>query len=127
MKMVLYSLLSISIITTQAQTPPTSPVPNNKPEFTKQVLSFEGEEINIIRDTFGIPHILAKTLRGAYFGGGYAVAHDRLFQLERYRRDARGELAEIEGPQAYQRDRVMRIIGYTEAEYLSMFNLMGED
>ena len=127
MRKALHSLLAISIIAAQAQTSPTSRMPDNKLEFSKQVLSFGGEEINIIRDTFGVPHILAKTRRGAYFGGGYAVAHDRLFQLERHRRDARGELAEIEGPQAFQRDRVMRIIGYTEAEYLSMFSLMDED
>jgi penicillin amidase len=93
---------------------------------SKQTLSLGGDEITIIRDNFGVPHIFAKTVRGAYYGGGYAVAQDRLYQLERFRRDARGALAEIEGAPAAVRDTQMRIIGYTEEELQVMFNRLEE-
>lgn len=95
---------------------------NVRPAFSMQKLNVDGEEVTIIRDSFGIPHIIASTDRGAYFGGGYAVAQDRLFQLERFRRDARGEIAEIEGPQAYVRDLRTRLFLYTEAELQAFFD-----
>jgi penicillin G amidase len=97
------------------------------PVFQTQKLNVDGEEVTIIRDQFGVPHILAATKRGAFFGGGYAVAQDRLFQLERFRRDARGEIAEIEGPQAFIRDLRTRLFRYTEPELQSIFNSLGGD
>ena len=100
---------------------------NQDSALSKQTLKLEGEEIAIIRDSFGVPHILAETQRGVYYGGGYAVAQDRLFQLMRFRRDARGTLAEIEGPQATVRDTQMRIIGYTEDEFQAMFDRLSDD
>src|SRR2546421_3713187 len=109
-----------SIITlialTLASTSFTQQERDKKTKFTKQTLSVDNEEVTIIRDSYGVPHVLASTERGVYFGGGYAVAEDRLFQLERYRRDARGQVAEIEGVEAASRDQQVRTIGYTEAE-----------
>jgi penicillin amidase len=97
-----------------------------KGSFTKQTLRLDGEEITIIRDSFGVPHILAGTERGAYFGGGYAVAQDRLFQLERYRRDARGEMAEIDA-QAFERDKQVRTLGYSEDDLQAQFDALNEE
>lgn len=87
-----------------------------RPSFKKEQVKIDGEEVTIVRDDFGVPHILASTERGAYFGGGYAVAQDRLFQLERFRRNALGRLAEIEGLQAYAADQNVRTLGYTDAQ-----------
>jgi penicillin amidase len=98
-----------------------------KPRFSRQTLQFEGEPVTVIRDSYGVPHILAQTERGAYYGGGYAIAQDRLFQMERYRRDARGELAEIEGPKALARDQQVRTLGYTEAELQAAFNSLSRE
>jgi penicillin amidase len=95
-----------------------------KPKFTKQVISLEGGEVTIIRDEFGVPHVLAGSERAVYYGGGYAVAQDRLFQLERFRRDARGRLAEIEGPSAFLRDQQVRRNGYTEEELRAQYDAM---
>lgn len=90
-------------------------------KFTRQILKLDGEEITVIRDNFGVPHIFAATERGAYYGGGYAVAQDRLYQLERFRRDARGEVAEIEGRPALTRDAITRSFIYTEPQLLAGF------
>lgn len=95
-----------------------------KASFQEQKLYLDGEEIRIIRDAYGIPHILSATPRAAYYAGGYAVAQDRLYQLERFRRDARGELAEIESSQAFYRDAQTRRLGYTEEELQAAFNTL---
>ncbi|MFN3684382.1 MAG: penicillin acylase family protein, partial [Fimbriimonadaceae bacterium] len=34
----------------------------------------------IVRDDYGVPHILAPTWEEAFFHAGYAVAEDRLWQ-----------------------------------------------
>jgi penicillin G amidase len=92
---------------------------------SKQTLVLGDEKITIIRDNYGVPHIFAESQRGAYYGGGYAVAQDRLYQLERFRRDARGTLAEIEGPLAVARDMQMRVLGYPEEKLQIMFDRLG--
>jgi len=51
----------------------------------------------IVRDKFGVPHIYGASVADAFFGYGYAVAEDRLFQLEMRRRQATGQLAAVLG------------------------------
>lgn len=51
----------------------------------------------IVRDKFGVPHIYGENVPDAFFGYGYAVAEDRLFQLEMRRRQATGQLAAVLG------------------------------
>ena len=53
-------------------------------------LDVNGELVTIYRDDFGTPHIFAETNRGLFEAYGYAVAQDRLWQLELNRRAARG-------------------------------------
>jgi acyl-homoserine lactone acylase PvdQ len=45
------------------------------------VSELSGEEIQIVRDQFWIPHIFASTAAGAAYGSGYAQAEDRTNQL----------------------------------------------
>lgn len=47
---------------------------------------------------------------------GYAVATDRLWQGEVYRRSARGRLAEIFGPEQLLSDMLVRTMGYSDEE-----------
>lgn len=68
-------------------TPPTSLI----------TLEVAGDSVTIARDEFGVPHIFAKTNRGLFEGFGHAVAQDRLWQLEFFRRVAYGTLSEILG------------------------------
>jgi penicillin amidase len=65
-------------------------------------------EVRVVRDNWGVPHILANSEADAYFALGYCMAQDRLFQMETLRRLARGELAELLGPPAVVVDRIMR-------------------
>ncbi len=70
------------------------------------MLRVEGlvEPVEILRDRWGIAHIYAKSEHDLFFAQGYNAAHDRLFQLEVWRRNATGTVAEMLGPQELKRD-----------------------
>ncbi len=40
------------------------------------------KQLTIKRDNFGVPHIYANDTYGLFYGYGYAIATDRLFQME---------------------------------------------
>lgn len=64
----------------------------------------------IYRDEYGTPHVFADDNYGVYFGFGYAVAEDRLFQMEMLRRTAQGRVAEVLGGEFVDLDRHIRTI-----------------
>jgi penicillin G amidase len=67
--------------------------------------------VEIIRDRAGVPHIYAQSTSDVYFGLGYAMAQDRLWQMDRLRRRALGRQAEILGPDYVQSDLLHRAVG----------------
>ncbi len=70
------------------------------------------EPVEILRDRWGIAHIYARTELDLFFAQGYNVARDRLFQLELWRRQATGTMAEIVGPRALSADRGARLLRF---------------
>ena len=66
--------------------------------------------LQIRRDRFGVPHIIAAGESDLYFGMGYAMAQDRLWQMDFMRRLGSGRLAEILGPELLPADRFFRTI-----------------
>lgn len=86
------------------------------------VLDVDGAPAKIVRDEFGIPHIFAPTNRAVFVAYGFAVANDRLWQLETFRRSGRGTLAEILGPTFLPADRFSRLLGYTDEELDAQFH-----
>ncbi len=60
--------------------------------------------VEILIDRWGIPHLYALTERDLFFAQGFNAARDRLFQLEIWRRQATGTLAEIIGRKALRHD-----------------------
>ena len=54
-------------------------------------------EIKIVRDEYGMPHIYANDTWHLFYGYGYVVAQDRLFQMEMARRSTQGTVAEVLG------------------------------
>ena len=50
------------------------------------------EGATVVRDEYGVPHISSDNTWELYFALGYCQAQDRLFQMDFYRRAARGEL-----------------------------------
>ncbi|MBX6365318.1 MAG: penicillin acylase family protein, partial [Gemmatimonadetes bacterium] len=84
--------------------------------------------VEIARDRWGIAHIYAANEDDLFFAQGYNAARDRLFQLEIWRRQATGTLAEILGPRELDRDigaRLHRFRGDPHAE-LAHYHPRGE-
>lgn len=83
-----------------------------KPQLTGE-LNLQGlqNEVEVLFDAYGIPHIYAQTMEDAYFALGYVHAQDRLFQMEMLRRAAGGRLAEILGEDLVPVDKFFRILG----------------
>jgi len=68
--------------------------------------------VTITRDRLGVPHIQAANLQDLLFAQGYVMAQDRLWQMDLSRRVAAGELAEIFGERALERDKESRTYLY---------------
>lgn len=60
--------------------------------------------VEIRVDRWGIAHIYAQTEHDLFFAQGWNAARDRLFQLELWRRQATGTVAEMLGPREIPRD-----------------------
>jgi penicillin amidase len=93
-----------------------------KPEYGK---------IEIVRDTWGIPHVFSHTDPGAMYGLGYATADQRGFQMTYSLRIIQGRLAEMVGNRprtgrqetALDHDRKMRTFGWARAAVRTAANL----
>src|SRR5688572_23617411 len=68
--------------------------------------------VEVVRDTWGVPHIYAQSTDDLFFAQGYVMAQDRLWQMEMWRRTAEGRLAEVLGAGAVPRDRHARLLKY---------------
>ena len=68
--------------------------------------------VELLRDSSGIVHIRAQNEHDLFFTQGYSAARDRLFQLELWRRQATGTMAEVLGAQWVERDRASRLLKF---------------
>jgi penicillin G amidase len=68
--------------------------------------------VEILRDGSGISHIYAQNEHDLFFAQGYVAATDRLFQLELWRRQATGTVAELLGPRELPRDIGARLFKF---------------
>lgn len=84
------------------------PVPNGASETTTGAVR---SSVRIRRDSLGIAHVTAESEPDLFFGLGYAMAQDRLWQMDFQRRFVRGQLAAILGRRALSSDRMMRTLG----------------
>jgi penicillin amidase len=68
--------------------------------------------VTVERDAHGIPHIEAATQDDLFFAQGYVTAQDRLWQMDTFRRNANGDLAEILGPSLVRHDKTQRTLQF---------------
>jgi len=68
--------------------------------------------VEIVWDSWGVPHIFAETQNDLAFGMGYAMAQDRLWQMDIFRRVAGGTLSEIIGEATLEADSFARVMGF---------------
>ena len=78
--------------------------------------------VTITRDAYGVPNVRAGNDRDLWKGVGYAMAQDRLVQLELFRRATQGRLAELLGPDRLESDIVARRDYYTPRELQRTLN-----
>ena len=84
------------------------------------------QQVTIYRDQSGVPHVFADTSEAVYYGGGYALAQDRLAEFERARRYALGRMAEID-PSRLEADKQARAVAYTEADTQTAFDSLAPE
>lgn len=78
------------------------------------------ERGEVLRDTYGVPHVYTQNAHDLFFLQGYVTAQDRLFQMDLYRRAAEGRLAEVLGEPGLESDRLLRTIGLARAAQLDL-------
>jgi penicillin amidase len=101
------------------------PAPKESPEEllkkARQVLAqTEGElklpglkePVEVLRDRWGVAHIYAKNTSDLFFAQGFVAAQDRLFQIDLWRRQSTGEMAEVFGPGFVEADTFARLLKY---------------
>src|SRR5580692_12721571 len=68
--------------------------------------------VEIVLDAWGIPHIYAATQHDAFFAQGWNAAHDRLWEIDLWRKRGLGRLSESFGPAYVAQDRAARLLLY---------------
>ncbi len=82
--------------------------------------------VEVIRDELGTPHVYADTDDDLFFGYGFAMGQDRLWQLDYLRRKAMGRLAEVLGPDGLEMDVIARTVGVNRIAEEEIGRIPGE-
>ena len=90
------------------------------------------DPVTTTRDAQGIWFIEGGSLYDVYEAMGYAVATDRLFQMDTFRRSARGSMSELFGAEFLgvdflTADITARLVMYSDDELTEMFNGLSDD
>jgi len=83
--------------------------------------------VTVRRDAHGVPHIEATTQLDLFEAQGYVTAQDRLWQMDVYRRNADGTLAQILGPGLVQHDTMQRVLQFRRTAQRIYANLPGDE
>jgi penicillin amidase len=81
------------------------------------------EEVQIIRDSMGVPHIYAKNEHDLFMVQGYVHAQDRFFQMDFWRHIGTGRLAEMFGEDLVNTDIFLRTMGWARIAQDEIKNL----
>ena len=106
-KLTLLALVALATPALPADRPERAPL--ERETFRLAGLSKAAE---IVVDRWGIPHIYAATEEDLFFAQGWNAARDRLWQLDLWRRQGEGKLAEAFGPRFVEQDRAARLFLY---------------
>ncbi|CAB3679044.1 penicillin acylase family protein [Achromobacter pestifer] len=94
------------------------------PGGKKDTINMAGlsQPVEIVRDKHGVSHIYAQNQSDLFFAQGFSAARDRLWQLDLWRRQGEGKMAEQFGPRFIEQDRAARLFlfrGDMQAEFAS--------
>jgi penicillin G amidase len=83
--------------------------------------------VTVRRDAHGVPHIEAGSQDDLFLAQGYVTAQDRLWQMDVYRRNANGELAEVLGAGLVKHDTAQRVLRFRATAHRIYDHLSTED
>ena len=100
---------------TRAPMEPIEPALNNEKEPPPPVKETIDDyalkaPVEILRDEHGVPHVYAQDDLDLFYGAGYQIARERLFDLDVNRRAALGTRAEVFGPSKVSADLQARTL-----------------
>ncbi len=72
-----------------------------------------GNQVEVVRDVDGVPHIYASTTQDLFFAQGYTHAQDRFWQMDFWRHVGAGRLAEMFGEDQVETDMFLRSLDFT--------------
>ncbi|MCU0235105.1 MAG: penicillin acylase family protein, partial [Thermoanaerobaculales bacterium] len=87
----------------------------------------QDDPVTTTRDGRGVWFIEGGDLYDVFEAMGYAVATDRMFQLDLYRRTGNGRLSELLGPSQLSTDIGLRLFSYSDAELTQMFEALSPE
>lgn len=93
------------------------PLPQHAGSLTVRGLT---EEVEVLRDEWGIPHIYATNMHDLMFAQGYTQAQDRWWQMEFFRHLAGGAIEELTGKdnELLATDIFLRTLGWRDVAEL---------
>ena len=90
----------------------------SKPKYKGNVVVPElKQEVKIIFDTWGVPHVYAETEKDLFFACGYIHANERMWQMDLTRRRGFGRLSELFGEALLENDKMVRVLGLKQAAF----------
>ena len=101
--LVLGGLTSVAIATVRKSFPETS--------GRLMVPGLKGQ-VEVLRDSYGVPHIYADNPEDLFLAQGYVHAQDRFFEMDFRRHLAAGRLSELFGPSQVETDAYVRTLGW---------------
>lgn len=126
LKTILYVLLALIIIICAGgyayyRGIMSGPIPHVDGELKADGLK---ERVEVLRDSYGVPHIYAKNMNDLIFAQGYVQAQDRFWQMEFFRKTCGGRIEELTGRKSalVNADIYLRSLGIykvVEQEYSS--------
>ncbi len=69
-------------------------------------------QVEILRDTMGVPHIFATTEHDLFMAQGFVHAQDRFWQMDFWRHIGSGRLSEMFGSAQLETDKFLRTMGW---------------
>ena len=97
------------------------------PDYSEDIqLKGISDEVEVIRDKQGIPHIYAKNEKDLYTAVGYVMAQDRMWQMDLLRRVTTGRLSEMFGEKTVKTDLLMRALRMPEKSAMILDSLAPE-
>ena len=104
----LFTVPGLCLLLACQESPPNGAAPGSAASDGAVLSGDSASQVTLLRDQYGTPHIFAGNNRGVFFGYGYAVATDRLFQMEMLKRTTQGRVAEVLGEEFLALDRHLR-------------------